>query len=302
MKFRILVAISFLITGFSYAQTCNCEKNFLWVKKTFEENDAGYKYALNTKGKPAYDTHNELFLGKVKTIEKQEECTKLLYQWLTFFRPGHLGIRLLENGNAKTQRVAKSIPDENWETMNVDVPKFEQYLRSIKEPGLEGIWEVESYKIGIKKTGNSYTGFIINSSTQNWKPRYVKLRFSDNNGIFYLSDKSAERFDVIKQIGKNYVQLGRFTLKRLNPKLEDEKSIDIYVKSLLAKKAFIEQLNSTTLFLKIPSFNSSQKKYIDSIIFANRDRILKTENLIIDLRNNGGGNDLSYKEIGRAHV
>ncbi len=39
------------------------------------------------------------------------------------------------------------------------------------------------------------------------------------------------------------------------------------------------------------------KKDIDSVILKNKEKILQTENLIIDIRNNGGGSDDSYEEI-----
>ena len=45
------------------------------------------------------------------------------------------------------------------------------------------------------------------------------------------------------------------------------------------------------------SFYYSNKKTIDSILAANKQLILSKENLIIDLRNNGGGADASFQEI-----
>jgi Peptidase family S41 len=295
---RIIFTALLLVFALSLpAQNCNCEKNFEWVKKTFEENDAGFSYAIANKGKPPYDNHNRIFLQKVKNIKKPEECTKALYEWLTFFKAGHIGIKRLVSDNTNTQQVAKPKTNENWETLNIDITGFEKYLNSKKETDFEGIWEMEPYKIGIKKFNNAYVGFIIETSAENWKAGQVKVKFSDKKGVFYLRDKSAEEFTTIKPIGKNYLQLGRFSLKRLSPKFEKEKAIEQFFKSMSAEKPFIEELNKTTLLLRIPSFDGSQKKDIDSVISANKAKILKTENLIIDLRNNGGGSDWSYKEI-----
>ena len=44
-------------------QTCTCESNFEWMKKTFEENDAGFQYFIDKKGQDAYDYNrkNELY-------------------------------------------------------------------------------------------------------------------------------------------------------------------------------------------------------------------------------------------------
>ncbi|MFM7978480.1 MAG: S41 family peptidase, partial [Candidatus Fonsibacter sp.] len=56
-------------------------------------------------------------------------------------------------------------------------------------------------------------------------------------------------------------------------------------------------MNDNTAILRIPSFSHSEKKLIDSVIDANRNIILSTENLIIDLRYNGGGSDESFEKL-----
>ena len=66
IKFKLLITLSFLVTTISFGQNCNCEKNFEWMKKTFEENDAGFQYVLDIKGKQTYETHNKLFFSKGK--------------------------------------------------------------------------------------------------------------------------------------------------------------------------------------------------------------------------------------------
>ncbi|MCD6067714.1 MAG: peptidase [Bacteroidetes bacterium] len=297
IKYTILFISLFLLTGFAYGQTCDCAKNFEWVKKTFEENDAGFQYVIDIKGKAAYDNHNKIFLKKVNSIKTSEECTQTLYSWLRFFRAGHIAIRRSGNDNSTPQQTAKPKPVEKWETLNVDVPGFEKYLDSKKEPDFEGIWETKPYKIGIKKSGDSYLGFIIETSAEGWKPGQVKLKFTDQKGTFYLRDRTGEEFDNIEAIGRNYLQLGRFTLKRLSPAFETEKPIESFFRSMAAEEPYFEKLNETTVLLRIPSFDGSQKEYIDSVILANEAKICKTENLIIDLRNNGGGSDDSYSEL-----
>lgn len=295
-KFKLLILFLLLLSNISFGQNCTCEKDFRWVKKTFEENDAGFQYTLEIKGKQAYETHSKLFLQKVKNIKQSEECTKLLYEWLTFFRAGHIGIRKVEKSNLTTP-IKQNKPNSNWEIINTPSNEFENYLNNKKEADYEGIWEAEPYKIGIKKVGQLYVGFIIETTAENWKQGEVKFKFDDKKGTYFLRDKSVENFTVIKAVGKNYLQLGRFLLNRLYPKYETAKSITTFIKSISTEKPYSEEINSTTLLLRIPSFDGSQKKDIDSVILANKSKILKTENLIIDLRNNGGGSDESYKEI-----
>jgi hypothetical protein len=293
---KIVTLAAFLMFNFLSAQNCNCKTNFEWVKKTFEENDAGYQYIIDSKGKKAYENHNQLFLQKIKDIKKTDECTQTLYEWLTFFRSGHIAIRKLDN-IPNTKQATKEQNSDNWETLNIDTTEFENYLSSKNETDFEGIWETSSYKIGIKKVGASYLGFIVESGNLSWKKGQIKIRIKENNGTFYLGDKSQEEFKNPNLLGKNYLELGRFTLKRLSPKFEIEKDIQDYFGLISSQKPFIEELNTTTLLFRIPSFDGSQRKMIDSLLSVNKEKILKTENIIIDLRGNGGGNDSSYKEI-----
>lgn len=293
-NYKLFISLSLLLTNVSFAQECNCEKNFEWVRKTFEENDAGFQYSVDIKGRQAYDDHNKLFLEKTRKVEQTSLCAQLIYEWLTFFREGHIAINLLQDHNSSAQ---KTIPADHWETISTTSAEFEDYLDSKEELGLEGVWETGPYKIGIKKTGNSYVGFIVETTAENWKLGEVKVKFENQAGIFYLRDKSAENFTEIKSVGTNYLQLGRFTLKRLYPKYETEQSIEDYFELISANKPYVEEINAKTLLLRIPSFSETQKSAIDSVILANRSEILKTENLIIDLRNNGGGSDGSYEEI-----
>ncbi len=298
MKFIIFLALVLNGFVFSYGQTCDCKSNFEWVKKTFEENDAGFHFVLDAKGKKAYDEHNQAFAQKVSNIADPLECTKMLYEWLTFFRPSHIGIIPIQNEQtAKTEAPASQAAPEKWETLKVNVPEFERYLNNKKSTDYEGVWETSPYKIGVKKVDNAYIGFIIETTAEDWKPGQIKFKIQGNKGVFYLRDRTPENFAVVQPIGQSYLRLGRFMLKRLIPQAETIPGVEAHFKSLNADKPYADRLNSTTYILRIPSFDGVEKKAIDSVILANKSDMLKTENLIIDVRNNGGGSDGSYKEI-----
>ena len=300
-KIKTLILLIIGISTFSYAQNCNCESNFQWVKKTFEENDAGLQYVVDKKSLEAYNTHNATFLNKIKNAKTDIECTQTIYQWLKFFRSGHIAISRNENqSNSKTQNVQQPASPKNWETVKIDSKNFEKYLNSKKKADIEGIWETSPYVIGVKKIDNEYKGFIINAKgLENWKPNDLKFKFSSDkkNGTYYLRNKNSQEIKNVELLGNNYLKIGEFTLKRISPKFESDKDVDLYFKLVSAPKPFLEEINNTTLLLRIPSFDGSNKKFIDSVLVANKQKIESKENLIIDLRNNGGGSDGSYSNI-----
>lgn len=300
-KIYTLILLFLGISTFTYAQNCNCESNFQWVKKTFEENDAGFQYAIDKKGLSAYNAHNSEFLNKIRNAKSNIECTQTIYEWLKFFRADHFSILLNEqpnasqfNNNLQTSNLKK------WETVKIDLKKYEKYLNSKKEPDLEGVWESSPYIIAVKKIDNDYKGFIVSAQgLENWKPNDLKFNIGSDKktGSFYLRNKSSQEIKNVQIIGKNYLVINDIILKRVSPKFENDKAIDTYFKSISSQKPFLEEINNSTLLLRIPTFDGSQKKYIDSILLANKQKIESRENLIIDLRNNGGGDDISYSEL-----
>jgi hypothetical protein len=310
MKLRNFILVSsMLFTNFVYSQNCDCKSNFEWVKKTFEENDAGFDHALRAKGITSYQEHNKKYSDKAIDIQTISECTAFLYSWLQFFRSGHIAIRPLEtniqtNPNIQLPQTNKPISENqfsNWEKYEISIDEFMRYLDNEKISEYEGIWETSPYKIGIKKDGNKYFGFIIESGASTWSPGQIKLKFEINDGdansIFYMRDHSGVESKSVSMLGKNHLQIGIFNLSRIYPKLVDDPKFVQYFNSLNAEFPFIEELNSTTIYFRIPSFDHSYKGIIDSVITANKAKILSTKNLIIDIRNNGGGSDNSYSEI-----
>ena len=299
MKKYIIIGILLCTVSVVKAQNCDCESNFDWVKKTFEENDAGFEYYIEKKGKQAYQEHNDRILTKVKSAKIITDCTPILYEWLQFFRSGHVSISLKEAIQYENVEKINAVDYSNWEKLVVDLPKFEKYLKNKKEQDAEGIWISEPYKIGIKKEGNQYVGFIIESGAETWQKNQVKLKMDSNlkSSVFYMRDHSSVESNDIQFLGENYLKIGRMLLQRQYPILPKDEKIETYITMLSTNKPYLDRLNSKTLMLRIPSFSFESKTAIDSVLATNKDLILRTENLILDIRNGTGGSDGSFKEL-----
>lgn len=301
--FKILSACVFsMVSLFASAQTCNCESNFEWVKKTFEQNDAGFQYVIDQKGRPAYEAHNATTLTKIKAVKSETECTELLYSWMRFFRKGHIGIERLKSESAVGVAGPDSLVMVNHERLKLTNKKFEQQLAAASEGTPEGIWESNPYKVGIIKTGDHYSGYIIEAPGTPWKKNQLKLKiYPAGDGYkadFWMRNFSPMTGQPVKVIGKNYLGLANILhLKRVTPVYQDEQEIRDYLEFISAEEPYFKLLSGGTAYLRIPSFDYNNKKKIDSVINANRRAILSTRDLIIDVRNNGGGADASFSEI-----
>jgi len=70
-----------------------------------------------------------------------------------------------------------------------------------------------------------------------------------------------------------------------------------HIRLFANKILFANKLNKKTTLLVIPSFNIRYKYIIDSMLVVNESMIRSLTNLIIDIRNNGGGSDESFNKI-----
>lgn len=181
----LIVITTLSVSQRSLAQSCNCDVAFKWATKAFEENDAGFQYIIDQKGRETYNAHNNTFQKKVSKITNPDSCVKAMRQWAKFFRVGHFGF------------IVNPLPSE--------------------QPS-----DTQSKVVSVKK--------IFDSKPDSKAP-------------------SAKLYD------------------------------------------------SSTVYLRIPTFDSRYKKVIDSVISANTDLIKKKKNLIIDITDNGGGDDRSFSEI-----
>jgi len=299
---KLIFAFIVLLSPYlSIGQNCDCLSNYQWVKKTFEENDAAFSYALESKGIKAYQAHNTLYLEKVKLVKNSVVCTELLYEWLTFFRKGHIAIRRTNQNEStdvkpKKKDIIKQFKD--WEKLNVNLTEFNNYLSTKSEIDFEGVWISGSYKIGVKKVNHNFIGFIIEADGVYWTKSQVKFTINDtNSGVYYMKNHTPKEFNTAELLDANHLQLGDFILERADSKFESNGNVVRYYKAIDGYSPYFEKINEHTAYLRIPSFSSYHKANIDSVIFKNKAEILRTENLIIDLRNNGGGNDNSYDNL-----
>ncbi|MEL6626811.1 MAG: S41 family peptidase [Bacteroidota bacterium] len=303
MRFLTLL-IGILFSLGLQAQDCDCLSNYQWVKKTFEENDAGFQYALDRKGVPLYEYHSEAIEAQAKQTKDIVTCQRLLAEWLSFFRAGHLDIEinLPEGTGVEGERSAEAIIQQfqNWERLDVDLESFTKYLAQKSEKDIEGVWETlsKSYRIGIRKVDNAYKGFVMEANNPYWQPGQVKLTIKQDlsEGTYYLKDHSASQLDIINLMEEDYLQLGTVMMQRVGA-TEPSAAIAQYMNNIGEGSPYFAEVDDQTLLIGIPSFDYDYKEEIDELIEAHRTQILSTPNLIIDIRGNGGGSDASFKEL-----
>ncbi|WP_458334768.1 S41 family peptidase [Peijinzhouia sedimentorum] len=245
-------------------------------------------------------TKDTLLYNNLKTqllseaIQKDDsQCLDVLIKYTTFFKDRHIWI--LPNEQEKPS---------NPETINkpkeleINIAEFKKRVENSKEK-LEGIWKDENYTIGILKTGEEqYTGFIIETTNQNWKPKDIKFQLDGNENItYYLSDHSSFK-DTFKLYDDYLLYINNlkysFIKQNLNRELD---SVEVKNKIDELDGFYFKKLTAKSSLIRISSFNYPYVERIEKLIMDNKVAIENSENLIIDIRNNGGGTDNAYTKL-----
>lgn len=295
-------------------QSCDCKAAYQWVKKTFEQNDAGFNYTLSVKGQDAYQAVSDRALKKAGARTTYLECQKIISEWLSFFRKGHIGISFTDSidqlVNAASRANLPKAPDQRvvdaHEKVAISDKEWEQWKASHKMEGFEGIWKSPPYIVGIVKNKNSgYDGLILQAPGTPWLKNQVKIRIfpTDNGWRGTTYDRFFRKADSVKvdtsYLGANYMSIGSFSFERTWPVPTDTMELknDMRLTNATYNGPYLEKIGDSTVYLRIWSFNIDQRKKIDSVLQVNHQLIASLPNFIIDVRSNGGGSDASYNSL-----
>lgn len=289
MKKYISIALLFLTT-FSYAQTCNCDSTFQIVKYHIETNYAGWfdKSKQFDKIKFAELTNNIAL--ESKSITADSLCYREIKKYVDYFQDGHLHLNIR---HPKTQTINnKDIVVEKITTTENELLTYLKSSRQLNKA--EGIWENETYKIGIlksKKNPNILNGFILTSKNENWTKGEIKLTI-DISKSYTLNFITGDKTEVVENkaiLFKNILDAKELILSRVFPESKDTISLDDYA---LENDPLNPKLNFPKTDLAVwtfPNFYSQNTDVVETLLEKHKTKLETTKNWIIDLRKNEGG-------------
>lgn len=282
-KFLSFLLFSLSLNG--YSQTCDCENEFLYIKGFIEENYAGFKDKFTQMTPEGY----KKMAGRFQTLSrnKNEDCLLVIAQYLDSFRDQHIQI---------APRFDATQNDTGYINRRTQIALSEKKLAGLsRSKGKEGIYYFRhdsSYRIAVLKDPTAlrdYIGVMLNSKFSTWKEGHLKFEAKQINdsllkGILYMRNHmpKVEYFDF----GKNRIA-GDWQREGTVPENQS------YQFTPVAS----EKLSDNTLYLKIASFGAFNAKNIDSLLKTYQTALTATPNLILDLRDNGGGSDFTFTPL-----
>jgi hypothetical protein len=307
MRIAIMSVLSwalFAVCGTALAQPAAENDNlrdFDFVVEKITTNYAGYDTKVTDANRADLATLTARLRARAGAAS-DAELGALLTEWVGFFKDGHtrvfpIGAPAAAPGPAAP---APATPRVEWTEASVRA-QFAALGRR-RDP-LEGIWRIdgERYRLAVLRTGatpDAFAAVVLSTTSESWKPGQVKAdikRGPDGAvSVTYRMGDHSERALTGELIADGVLLKLSDDLGAWSREWPAPRDPDIAARLFPTGELFLRRLSPGTLWLRIPDFDDSRAPVLKAALAAQADELATTPNLIIDLRNNGGGSDYVY--------
>ena len=299
-KTIFILLTTLLINKLTFSQTNDCLKDFDFLVKKIQADYPGYNIKVTDANKSQLQFLEKEIRQNI-TIHP-DSCVYYFNDYTDFFKDHHLRVNRIRN--EKQQQTEVMGISTYGKNLYVNVDSLQQTTKNTA--GIGGVWEGFRQKFVVIKDGQKYVGLVENS--QGWKNGQVIYEFEPINDTVF----NVINFSLI--VNKNpYKTKASLHLKGKVLEIHDDTRFvrksdsEILDKSILYSyvPVFPNGLNTypvalylddSTYYLRIPSFYSNTG---NEFVLKHWDEIMSRPNLIIDIRNNGGGQDTYYEELAK---
>ena len=288
MRKLLFFSIALLSIHYADAQTCSCEMEFRHIKDFMEANYAGFKDKVAQMTEAGYGRLVRDYLAYSKGPHSTEKCLLIIASFLDHFKDEHVSV-----GHSFDPTRIDSFFVSQRELINIPERRLRELQKSTTTEGIYYFKHDSSYKIAVVKDKtplHDYIGVIISSKLAGWKPGMLKFegKFINDSvlkGVLYMRNQlpKVEWF----WLGKDFI----------GGDWQREGTVAAQTRSFPYEPVASRKLDGKTLYIKIASFSASNAKNIDSIMALNKDDLSSLPNLVLDLRDNGGGSDFTFGSL-----
>lgn len=275
-------------------------RDFDFVVQKITTNYAGYDMKVTPERSAELAALTAGLRARAATAS-DEQFEAILTEWIGFFRDRHTSINRLGTGASSprpsTVRAVPALTEGQARTRL-------EALGTRRDP-VEGIWRIgDSYRIAVFRSDARATRFdaiVIDATNDSWKPGLVKAELRrDANGtlsVNYRDGSFAEhRLGAELVAGGDYLRttgdFGGWT--RSWPPVSDP---DRVAREAPSGELFLKRLSPATLWLRLPDFAPERTGPVRELLRAHAADIASTPNIVIDIRENGGGSDFVYAPV-----
>lgn len=289
MKKWLRIALLLFPIHLSAQDTCSCSRNLdLFIEKV-THNYAGFHDKVNTATRTRYDALIDSVRTAAAGTTDKSTCFTLLDTYRAFFWDKHLQ---LAGSFAHTSGGSAPTPPRTtaWTRATLD-QHFSVHREELRT--LEGMWSLETYRVGIVYNDSlgAYDAIIVVSQNPNWKEGMVK--FTVTEPVDGRCNVRYGRGDMklIETTGTHapghLAMKGIGTWHAVAPPIGamDPRTFEL----TYGEEVQWRMLDDTTLYIKLGSCDLKNKAVLDSLVKAHAAELERIPNWIVDFRGNGGG-------------
>lgn len=298
-KTILTTLILFFINNLSFSQSSDCLKDFDFLVKKIQADYPGYNDKVT-------DANRLQLVLLEKEIRKRitmhpDSCGYYFNDYTDFFKDHHLRVNRVWVDKQQPEILDISTYGKN---LYVNVDSLQQKTKNAI--GIEGVWEGFGQKFIVIRDGQKYVGVVVIS--QGWKNGQIIYGFEPiNDTVFSVINYSLEKDRKTYKTKASLHLSGKIIEIHDVTRFVRKSDSDIIDKSLLYSYMpkfpngrntypLALYLGDSTYYLRIPSFNSNTG---NELVQKHWGELTSRPNLIIDIRNNGGGQDNFYEELAK---
>lgn len=288
--FIVTLVILGTFTSLTKAQTNELMNDFDFLVQKIKADYPGYTDKVTTKTVPELQNLEKELRKKIQLYP--DSSRQYFSAYADWFRDHHLRVMRLRSSSVATS----SKLEPQYKTISSDSLTI---LQSIKNTP-EGIWHSYRGDIAIVKSMDDqhYTGVSV--SYRNYEKNQIVFTLSaEKKGEYsmisfpYYSNYTPTKGKASIKLNDNIIELYDDThlVRKTNSESYDNAFLMSYIPEYpngTNTYPLAMQLSDSTFYLRIPSFGNN---LTETLVKKHRIEITTSPNLIIDIRNNGGGQD-----------
>ena len=299
-KIIIIMLIAIIVNKFAQAQTTDCLKDFDFLVKKIQLDYPGYNDKVTNANRTQLTSLEKEIRGKI--TNHPDSCGYYLNEYTKFFKDYHLRVnRIWKQNNQQPE-----IMDVSTYGKNVYINIDSLLEATTNANGIEGVWEGYRQTFVVTRDREKYIGIVVNNS--GWKSGQVLYEFIPvNDTIFDVTNYSLIKDREPYNTEASLHMHGKIIEIHDDTRFVRKSDSDILDKAILYSYEAIYPngrntypvamyLNDSTFYLRISSFGHDGS---NDVVIQHWNEIMKRPNLIIDIRNNGGGQDNYYQELAK---
>ena len=297
MKRTIIILLAVLFANCLDAQTCSCTTDFDFLVSKIKAVYPGYRDKVTPQAAPQLAKLEKELRRKMAIYP--DSCKAYMRQYVEWFKDCHLAIWKNSNNNQKEDKPA---PNHRFIPVNIDSLK----QKTLSGETIEGVWSLFDYQIAIVKDKNANKFYGIALKYRNAAPNQLIFVFEPTGETDFELTSFPSYYSYAPTKSKASLEYDKKILELHDDtrfvRTTGSKAFDDALWSTYQPKypngrniyQFTTSLNDSTFYLRAFSFGDST---VEKQVAKYWNEIVSRPNLIVDLRNNGGGQDIYYQSL-----